>query len=44
MQARAAAGCATRYLGASPSSSAAETGLFALGDTQALIKWQLIRT
>ena len=41
-EARRAAGCAMRYLGASPNCSVIETGLFALANTQASLKWQLI--
>ena len=42
MQARSAAGCSMRYLGASPNCTFTETGMFAIGSS-ALLKWQLIR-
>ena len=41
-EARRAAGCNMRYLGANPDCSVIETGLFALGHSTALLKWRLI--
>ena len=35
--------CAARYLGASSDCSILETGLFKLGDSNAVLKWQLVR-
>ena len=43
LQARAAAGCGMRYLGASTNCSVIETGLYAIGNVNALLKWQLVR-
>ena len=44
LQARAAAGCGMRYLGASATNCTnQETGLYALANPLALLKWQLIR-
>ena len=43
-EARRAAGCAMRYLGASATNcSATETGLYALANPNAILTWQLIR-
>ena len=43
-QARAAAGCRVRYLGASTDCGAITTGLYGLDDQPAaLLQWQLIR-
>ena len=43
MQARRAAGCNMRYLGALPDCNAISTALFAFSHPTALLKWELIR-
>ena len=43
VQARRAAGCGMRYLGASTNCSVIETAVFAIGNVNALLKWQLVR-
>ena len=41
LQARAAAGCDVRYLGASTSCAVTGTGLYALSNATAILRWQL---
>ena len=43
VQARRAAGCGMRYLGASTNCSVIVTALFALANPSAILTWQLIR-